>query len=330
MPHKLYRNAHAPMGAASDLPRSDHTSGHKKKRNQSSDTHTERPATDNPSSERIGGNAARIPSSDDDADGDISNADAADPDDESDEDGEGDAFAPSDRANGENGDQAGHISGDPFHGEASFDLKQSLDTRASKGQTLITQAKLTVGDSDDDIYNGVDLISDSEEDEPNVEKLEEKNIIESEEADGLITGPPNFETSDIWEGFELDDMALEDIPFFDEQYGRTDSSIFDTDMQLFQPAYIIDEFPSPPAPSPSPRRVRFKEPISNDSDVDSDHRDINVLFSPVVPSGGDLDLGGPYLDHECDDATSVGSASGYESGLRDTLLYAKLTYFSFS
>lgn len=323
MPHRLNRNTHASMGAAPDLPRSDHTSGHKKSKNQpridqSSDTHAERPLFDNSSPQRVGGNAARIESSDDDADGDISNGDAADPDDESDEDGEGDAFAPSDRATEGNGDQAGHINGDNFDGESTRDREQSLGTRAFKGQTTITEAKLAVGDSDDDIYNGVDLISDSEEDEPNVEQLEERNIIESEEADHLNTAPSNFETSDVWEGFELDDISHGDVPFFDEQYYRTDSNILDFGTQLFQSANVFDELPSPPAPSPSLRRVRFKEPISNDSDMDSDNGDINVLFSPVVPSGGDWDLGGPHLDHESDDASSIGSASGYETDYGDT------------
>ena len=344
MPHKLNRNAHALIGATPDPLDIDHASGYKKsKRNlpqldQSSNTYTERPTPKVSSPKYGGGQASRSASSDDDADGDVSSADAAEPDDESDEDGEGDAFAPSDRAIEEYGDQAGHINGEAPHCESVLDRRQSHSSAACEDRSKTIEANITVGDSDDDVYNHVDLISDSEEDEPNVEQVEERNIIESEEADDLETGPANLEASDEWEGFELEDgLFLEDIPFFDEQYGRTDSNILDSELGPFQSASIFDELPSPPPPSPSPRRVRFKEPISqlsNDSDMDSDHRDINVLFSPVatpiVPPSGDLDMADPCLDEEGDDGCSVGSSSGYESGLHKLTLFAKLIFLLFS
>ena len=338
MSRKSNRNAHAPIGAAPNPLEIDHTSGHKKsKRNlprldQSSNTYTEIPIPNNSSPKRGGGHASRSSSSDDDADGDVSNADAAEPDEDSDEDGEGNAFAPPGRAIEHHGDQAGRINGDVFDRESTFQGKKGHGPAAfmgSKDKTI--DASFTARDSDDDVYNRVDLISDSEEDEPNVEQLEERNIIESEEADDLNTAPAYLGASDGWEGFEVDDsLFLEDAPFFDERYGRTDSTIVDSEIEFRQSASIFDGFPSPPPPSP--RRVRFKEPISqlsNDSDIDSDNGDINVLFSPVatptVPSGGDLDLGGPYMDNEGDDRSSVGSSSGYESGLLDLILSTKLT-----
>lgn len=331
MSRKWNRNSHAPTGAVPNPLEIDHASGHKKsKRNQprldqSSNTRTETPTPKDSSSKRGGEHASHSASSGDDADGDVSNADAAEPDEESDEDGKGDAFAPSGRAIEGHGDQAGRMNeeGVPDH-ESGFKSNP--------------KAGLIMRDSDDDVYNRVDLISDSEEDEPNVEKLEERNIIESEEAYDVNTTPPSFETSDGWEGFELEDgLFLDDVPFFDEQYGRTDSNILDSEMELFQSASIFDGFPSPTPPSPSPRRVRFKEPISqlsNDSDMDSDNGDINVLFHPVaiptVPSGKDIDFGDPELDYEDDEGSSVGSSSGYESGLHDLTLSAKLTSLLFS
>ena len=344
MPHKSNRRAHAPIGAVPDPLEIDHTPGQRKsKRNrprldQSSDIYTERPTPENASPRRGGGHTSRSVSIDDDADGDVSNADAAEPDDESDEDGEGDAFAPSDRAMEEYGDQAGHSNGERSDRESTFDRKQGKGSNPCKDKTKNSKTRLTAGDSDDDVYNRVDLISDSEEDEPNVEELEERNIIESEEAADLNAAPASFEASDGWEGFELDDgLFLEDVPFFDEQYGRTDSNILDSELGLFQSASIFDEMPSPLPLSPSHRQVRFKEPISqlsNDSDMDSDNGDINVLFdptaTPVVRSGGDMDLGGSYLDHEGDDGSSVGSSSGYESGLHDLILSVKLTFLLFS
>ncbi|CAD6566705.1 MAG: hypothetical protein ASARMPRED_000117 [Alectoria sarmentosa] len=330
MSRKSSRNA--PTSPAPNPLEIDHASGHKKsKRNQprldqSSITYRERPTPISSSPDCVGEHASCSASSGDDADGDVSNADAAEPDEESDEDGESDAFAPSGRAIQEHGDQAGDIDEDISNPESAFKGKKNLGLTALKGNTKAIKARLTMRDSDDDFYNRVDLISDSEEDEPNVEQLEERNIIESEEADDVNTAPAHLETLDGWEGFELEDgLFLEDIPYFDEQYGRTDSNILDSEMELFQSASMFNGFPSPPPPSPSPRRVRFKEPISqlsNDSDIDSDNGDINVLFSPVatttVPSGGDLDLGVPCLDYEDDDGSSVGSSSGYETDYGDT------------
>lgn len=344
MPHKLKRNAHALISAGPDPTDIDHAPGRKKsKRNlsqldQSSNVYTQRATPKSSSPKHGGGQASRIASGDDDADGDVSSVDAAEPDDESDEDGEGDAFAPSDRAIEEHGDQAGHISEDISQHESLLNRKPSRSSAAFQDKTKTAEANITVGDSDSDVYNHVDLISESEEGEPNVEQVEERNIIESEEAHDLNTTSANIEASDDWEGFELDGgLFLEEVPFFDEQYCRTDSNILDSELALFQSANIFDELPSPLPPSPSPRRVRFKEPISqlsNDSDMDSDSRDINVLFSPVatpiVPSGRDLNMDSQCLDHEGDDASSVGSSSGYESGLHSLILFAKLIFLIFS
>lgn len=343
MSRKSNRNTHAPIGAAPNPLEIDYASGHKKsKRNQprldqSSNAYTERTTPSSSSPKRGGENASRSTSRDDDADGDVSNADAAEPDEESDEDGEGDVFAPSGRAIEEYGDQTGRINEDDSDREPTLEGDKSHGPTPLKSKTEIAKARVALRDSDDDFYNRVDLISDSDEDEPNVEQLEEANIIESEEADDLNTAPAYLEASDQWERFELEHgLFLEDVPFFDERYGHTDSNIFDSEMELFQSASIFDGFPSPPPLSPSPRRVRFKEPISrpsNDSDVDSDNGDINVLFSPVatptVPPGG-LDSGGPHVDHEDDDGGSVGSSSGYESELHDLILSAKLTLLLFS
>ena len=336
MSRKSNRNAHAPPSATPNLLEIDHASGHKKSKknqprfDQSSNTNTGRSVSKVSTPKRGGGHASRSPSEDEDADGEVNKADAVESDEESDEDGKGDAFAPSGRAIEEHGDQAGHSN------EGVCDREPTPEGKKSHSSL---DARLVLRDSDDDVYDRVDLISDSEEDEPNVEQLEERNIIESEEADDLETAPAYPETaSDGWEGFELEDgLFLEDVPFFDERYGRSESSILDSEMELFQSASIFDGLPSPPPRSPSPRRVRFKEPISqlsNDSDMDSDNGDINVLFrtaaTPTGPSGGDLDLSGPYLESEGDDGSSVGSSSGYESGLHDLILSAKLILVSFS
>ena len=345
MSRKSSRKASAPIGAGPASLDSDHISGHKKsKRNQSrldqsSDVHAERPNPKVTSSKHGGNDSSRSTPSDDNADGDVSNADAAEPDDESDEDGENDAFAPSDHAMKEHGDQAGRLSRSVFDCGPTSDGKQSHNRNTVKTKSKITKSSVTTGDSDDEIYNRVDLITDSEEDEPNLEQLEERNIIESEEADDVKFAPASLEASDGWEGFELDDgLFLEDVPFFDEQFGRTDSNLLDSELELFQSTSVFDQVPSPSLPPPSPRRVRFEEPlmpVSSDSDLDSNNGDINVLFRPaptsLVPLGGNLDLSGPFLGHEEDDSdSSVGSSSGYESGLHESTLSAWLTWSLFS
>ncbi len=342
MPHKLNRKANGPIVATPDSLQTDQASGHtKSKRNQprlDELSNTERPTPTTTSSKRGGGHTSRSTSSDDDADGDVSNGDDAEPDDESDEDRKGDAFAPSDRAIEEHGDQAGHTSGDIFDREPTCIGTQSNGPTISKGMNGVTEERLTVGDSDDDIYNRVDLISDSEQDEGSLEQLEERNIIESEEANEFNTAAASFEASDGWEGFALDDgLFLEDAPFFDQQHGRIDSNMLDSEIELFQSANIFDEVPSPSLPSPSPRRVRFKEPISQSSHgsyMNSDNEEIKVRSNPVstcvVPSREEFDLGGPYLNWLGDDSSSVGSSSGYESGLHDLTVFAKLTLPLFS
>ena len=331
MPHKQKRNARAPVGAPPDPLNLHHTSRHKKAKrslprlDESSSIYTDGPAPKISSPKREEGHASTSTSNDDDADGDISNADGAEPDDESDEDEKSDAFAPSDRAIEEHADQAGHVNGVVPHHESKFDRKPSNTSTAFQDKTEVVKAITTVGDSDDDVYNRVDLISDSEEDEPKVEHMEERNIIESEETDGLNNLPANFEASDGWEGLDLDDGLFEEYPFFDEQYGRTDSNILDGESELFQSANIADEAPLPSPSSSSPRRVRFKELVSqssNDTDMDSDSRNINALSSPdatpIVPAS-DQDMSGQCLDHESDNGSLVGNSSGYESGLHDLI-----------
>ena len=343
MSGKTNRSARAPAAGVPNPLEIDHDSGHKKsKRNQprldrSSDSHLEKQIPSSSSSKHRGDNVSRTTSSDDDADGDVSNADTAEPDEESDEDGNGDAFAPSGRAIEEHGDQTGHTNGDDSESRRVVEGKQRNEHTPPNGHVKVTETSIALRDSDDDFYNGVDLISNSEEDEPNIEQLEEANILESEEANDLNIPPAYLEASDGWEGFEIENgLFLEDVPFFDEQYGRSDSHILDAELELFRSASILDGFPSPQQPSPSPRRVRFKEPISelsNDSDMDSDDGDINILFSPaatpIVPLNGNMNLSGPSLGYEDDGGSTVGSSSGYESGLHISVFNCKANIASF-
>ena len=202
--------------------------------------------------------------------------------------------------------------------------------------------------SDDEVYNAVDLISDSDEEEPDLEQMEEKMIIDSEEehVGGLVprvhpTSPPSTSTED-WQGFDLvDDTFFSDVPFFDEEIRRTDL------IDLYHDATPIH---SRDSPSPQTiRRVRFADDVSHSStsrtaslaSVDNDifpdlfmHQDsLDPSFRRLIENDFDeeaqslTDGEGSYWDLEDnedfelekhglkDDSTSNGgSSSGYESG----------------
>ena len=135
-------------------------------------------------------------------------------------------------------------------------------------------------DTSDDDYAGVDLISDSEEDEPDVEEAEEQAIIDSaEEADDDedddddddFQNTPRQSQDDehsSWNGFEPDseeDLGIQHNPFFDEQYARTHPSV-DT-------LYTEDDDTASPT-----RRVRFDLADSDSADSEDD---LDALFPDI-------------------------------------------------
>lgn len=227
------------------------------------------------------------------------------------------AFAPSSRATKKDNDWAGPSSeiGARSARHSSRDVSAD-DSTIRRGRTLRRDNGSTeqaVVDNDD--YNGVNMISDCDEDDPDCEGLEERAIIESEEADNDQSMPSIHKTSieetdDDWGDFDLGEgLFMADNPFFEEQFGRTDSSILANDADdLFQSTSMFEGFSPEPLQLQSPRRVRFITPHSEGSDVISNDGDINALFEP--PPSGSLD------DRSFNDADekSCGSSSGYESG----------------
>lgn len=206
--------------------------------------------------------------------------------------------------------------------------------------------------SDDDDYNGVDLISDSDEGEPDLEKLEERMIIDSEEENEETVFPPpspfyaQDTSSDHWQGFHFDDgLFTSDVPFFDDQIGHIDS----------EPAATVPSSDSTTVPrhrsssSPPPaRRVRFADDIvdgfngaistassANDDifpDLFLNQDSLDPAFRQLIENDNDdhrqelIDAGLPFWDaeegedfqlekHGLEDGTSseAGSSSGYES-----------------
>lgn len=185
-------------------------------------------------------------------------------------------------------------------------------------------------DDSDAGYAGVDLISDSDEEEdPGVEKSEEKNIIESEEAeadgDASTTPAATSNASEAlagWESFDVPGgLLFDDTPYFDEQYSCTETRIMNGEVETVSSGSAFEGFS--PVPTSSPRRVRFKSPVlspSDDDDVISndDDDDVSALFriddaENQFGQYADGGLGMGMGDDE-DDNSSCGSSSGYESG----------------
>jgi hypothetical protein len=181
--------------------------------------------------------------------------------------------------------------------------------------------------SDDD-YAGVDLISDSEEDEPDVEVAEEQAIIESEEDDNdnAVLQPDNDDDQSSWAGFDLDEEPTfrGGDPLFNEQISRTstpnmyaeataweattsrrvrfdlsDSDSSDTEVNAF-PDIFLDQNSLDP---------QFRRTIENDYNNDND--------DPLSDEGSYWDFRGDEVDvtetvGDDDSEDSTGS-SGYES-----------------
>lgn len=167
--------------------------------------------------------------------------------------------------------------------------------RAREGVTV-------VDGSDDEDYAGVDLISDSEEEEPGVEQLEEKMIIDSidtEEENGLFEGGSMFpplrsgSSDEVWEGFDLDDgLLFSNAPFFDDQVSRDDPSVLADEIDMFNSAAFLDDVPL--SVFPETRRVRFAEPLvparqsscTDSSEILEEHQLSFTDFEPRYPAQG--------------------------------------------
>jgi hypothetical protein len=151
--------------------------------------------------------------------------------------------------------------------------KQSQPVQAKKS----IKKPLTSDNSSDDDYAGVDLISDSEEDEPDVEEAEEQAIIESEEDDDnddAVLQPDNDDDQSSWAGFDLDDVPTfggdgADDPLFDDHISRTSTPNMYAEATAWEAS--------------SARRVRFDL-----SDSDSSDTEVN-LFPDIFLDQNSLD-----------------------------------------
>lgn len=244
-----------------------------------------------------------------DDDAEDSDGDSAEADEESSETEDPDAIAPPACATDEDGHQAGPAMSTGHSKTCAKAFKASQQTNSPQES------------SDDELYAGIDLISDSEGDGSDMDHIEERAIVDSEEHDDsyitrsiTIDEPHGAQTSshaydDIWEGIDLDQRPPGDpSDFFDEQFSQThlynflnhddgdDFSGFPTDID-----FTTDD-PSKSPSLPSQRRVRFAEPPHSEIQVPiALFRDAKQ--EPVFSSGTGLD--------DPSDADSK-SSSGYE------------------
>ncbi|KAJ5647995.1 hypothetical protein N7490_004367 [Penicillium lividum] len=183
-------------------------------------------------------------------------------------------------------------------------------------------------DSSDDVYAAVDYITDAEDEEQDVEKLEEMMIMQSERDHRIL---PTSETShDQWHGAEIfgDSMFLPAASFFDEEqiYSAMDT-------------FGEPEIASEPVETSVARRVHFEERSDSSSDSDSHTEDeipsdflqqdsLDPQLRRMIENDndnhrshrrqseemfGDADYGHGNIYHVESEGTSEGSLSGYES-----------------
>jgi hypothetical protein len=194
--------------------------------------------------------------------------DAAETDKKDADDEDEDGCAPSDTVITLGGNQAGHKCEDgatPMVGGQ----KRKISHEETSTTTEVPKVKRTrkaqdIEDSSDaDDYAGVDLISDSEEVDLGVETLEERLIIASEEDMAVDSKVPLTILPDGWAGFDYDDEPLfSDIPYFDEDFGRTDPLSLPNEVELYDSNGILHDNTKPPRATEGGRRVRFAEPVS--------------------------------------------------------------------
>lgn len=209
------------------------------------------------------GSLSSVKSCDIEEGGDDGHSDGAEADEEDENGRDGDVIAPSDSAIHRDGNRAGHIKGKSTTGGKSS--KSSSGFARQKGLVIKNSTSVKDGDHsqvdedsfDDEDYNGVDLISDSEDGGSSAEQLEERLIIDSEEEI-----PFGFSSDDDG-GYDLDGgLFLSDVPYFDEQYGRNDPAVLANEIEIFNSASFFEDN-TPPLPTRTgKRRVRFADPVT--------------------------------------------------------------------
>ncbi|KAM5474376.1 hypothetical protein MauCBS54593_001950 [Microsporum audouinii] len=263
--------------------------------------------------------------------------DSGDSSEEDDEDSTSAAFAPSYGGKRRIGHKAGRTGGISLLQDRKLKLQHAEeddDARSVSSVSSVIPSDIDSSDDSDD-YQGVDEVSDGEDEELMLEKIEEEIILESENERSTFSrlSGTGFGGGDEWT--ELDD--LEHRPFY------TAGSFFDDEHLLMQSGGHSDHvdagLTSETAETPVQRRVHFESDDSSDSDKSSDEDELlpdflhqdrldpNLRRMIETDSGPprrtrspyDLFINSDFCDlpdniyHVEESDNSVGSSSGYES-----------------
>ncbi|MCJ1462202.1 hypothetical protein MMC07_000802 [Pseudocyphellaria aurata] len=266
--------------------------------------------------------ASSTEGNDEDGDGDGNDADG---DDRDEDDEAGDGIAPSGSTIDQNGKQAGHISDKSIRGLSCSGEKRKRrlntpdtpdgDTNPPKALKRPKRPRCSkqFDSTEEEDYYGVDLITDCDDEEEEMEEREESFIVRSEEAyiDSMlnVSQPPRSYSGD-WDTslWTLDHgLDLTDVPYFDNQIGRVEPGEMAEDAEIFRLAGSLQNEPLEILPSLEPRRVRFAEQA-----IPSTNRARSML---VDQGESATSVHGPE-NLESDD--SCGNSSGYETDLGET------------
>lgn len=166
----------------------------------------------------------------------------------------------------------------------SRNLRHRSNTPPAKKRARRSSTSTDISSSSD--YDGVDAISDSEEDEPDVEEVEEQAIIESEDYENFQSTPrPSIEDDQSsWDGFDpntQEDILGGNIAFFDEHITHRHALDHDTEAAMWSTTNGLSE-------SDTTRHVRFDLDDDSSSTMTDNEDDI---FPDIFVSQNSLDPG---------------------------------------
>ena len=324
MLRKSNRNINALAGMAAEALSMDHYGQRQSSRNDHTRQHSHNKSTESALQAHSLNSSIGTPSSSssalDKANGDIEDggsddSDNADEDDADDSDKEA-VIAPPDQASnvqaGRTLSLGGKVNAVTLADQISDYEKGMAEGSAHHNPTLDTTNGVIASqdDEDDEIYNNVDLISESDGEDPDIEQQEEANII-NDVTDDM------FPSNDLGDFNIFADSSLfpGDVPYFDEQIRQISYSSRADDVQSYSSAEtFVRPLPSPPPPTPTTatRRVHF--------DTSAFKSPYTALDDEVIVFPADL-----HFDNESE--SSSGGFSGYESGsITRTLTYKANLY----
>jgi hypothetical protein len=212
---------------------------------------------------------------------------------------------------------------------------KTTTTPVKKSKRRASKVSVTSSDSE---YGGVDDISDSEEDEPDVEEAERKALIEEDpeldtyDDDDLFSPrPAPYSEFENWEGFEQSPVPLEQT-FFDDHIERGRQPDFTSEIDALDGPREITWIPrssdSESTVTPRTRQVHFEDD-GDDSDIERqfpdiffDQNSLNPTFRNAIEQddegnissdGGRWSFGSDEAGSPDENGDDSGSLSGYST-----------------